>query len=130
MLQKTGPQLRTEEDGQLSFLPTDLSKIFKPPNRIERPLPEAFESTCSKCEEEMKLIPSTFWGNHQPYATFHCQECRVFLYVFPAIKPGEHDLVVWGDKFRGAISISKRIEELHAERAKKERRRRIRYGEL
>jgi hypothetical protein len=129
MLQKTGPQLLTEDDGQLTFLPKDLSTIFKPPVRLERPLPVEFEDNCKKCDAKMNRVPCNFWGDTQPYATFHCQECKLFLYVFPATQPNEHDLVVWGDKFNGAISISRRVAELHAERAKKEHRRRIRYGE-
>lgn len=101
----------------------DLSKLFKPPVKKDRPLPEAFEDNCKgkDCGRRMQRVPCNVWGDCQPYATFHCQECNIFLYVFPA----EPDLVVWGDALQGTINIRKRIDELIEARAHKEQRRRV-----
>ncbi len=128
MLQVT-PLLCAQEDGQLTFLPVskpkssqgpDLNEIFRAPVRQHRLLPEAFEDKCRICEAHMKRVPCNLWGKHQPHATFHCEECNLFLFIFTAIPK---DLLLWSDRWSGAI------DELLAKRAQKEQRRKIRHGE-
>jgi hypothetical protein len=127
------PQM--EEAGQFTLFPvsgekksgTDLFALSKQSPVRQQLLPTAFENECKVCEKKMERVPCSLWTQRKPYATFHCEECKLFLYIFVALpKP----LLVWSDRLRGVINLSDFIEKLITERENKNKKRILRSGEI
>ena len=123
-----------EEDNQFTLFPVpekkngslDISVLFQKPAKQEHLLPAAFDDQCRKCEKKMKRVPCPCWSERQPYATFYCEGCMTYLYIFVALpKP----LMVWSDKIRGVINFSELVEKLLADREEKSKVRALRAGE-
>ena len=122
-----------EEGNQFTLFPVpekemrgfDISALHKQPPKRQQLLPAAFENECKECEQKMKPMPCSWWTRRRPYATFYCEGCGLYLYIFVALpKP----LLVWSDKISGIINISDFIEKLIVQRNHKNKLRALRAG--
>ena len=120
-----------EEGDQFTLFPVlekergrfDISALHKQSPRRQQLLPTAFEDECKLCEKKMEPMPCSWWTRRRPYATFYCEGCKLYLYIFVALpKP----LLVWSDQLRDVINISNFIEELIIQRNHKNKLRELR----